>query len=79
MVVPAPGSQAMLRKPYTLPQTPGMIRALIAVRLEIARQCHPESMEHWRLQQSIADLERRLYAMEAPLRMKSVDESALPF
>ena len=70
----------MLVKPTKpLPQTPGMIRALIAVRLEIARQCHPDSQEYWRLQQGIADLERQLYAMEAPLRMKAIDESALPF
>ena len=79
MVVPAPGGQAMLRKPYTLPETPGMIRALIAVRLELARQAHPDSTEYWRLQQGIADLERRLHAMEAPLRLKTVDERAQPF
>ena len=63
----------MIRKPYALPETPGMIRALIAVRLEIARQAHPDSTEFWRLQQGIADLERRLHAMEAPLRVKTVD------
>lgn len=63
----------MNRTPYTLPETPGMLRALIAVRLEMARQAHPDSTEYWRLQQGIADLERRLYAMEAPLRAKIVD------
>jgi hypothetical protein len=57
----------MLTKPYALPETPGMIRALIAVRLELARQAHPDSMEWWKLQQGIAELERRLYAMESPL------------
>jgi hypothetical protein len=62
------GAGKMLtNKPYTLPETPGMLRALIAVRLEMARQAHPDSTEYWRLQQGIADLERRLYAMEAPL------------
>jgi len=69
----------MFTKPYTLPETPGMLRALIAVRLEMARQAHPDSTEYWRLQQGIADLERRLYAMEAPLRAKTVDERAQPF
>lgn len=63
----------MIRRSYALPETPGMIRALIAVRLEIARQAHPDSTEYWRLQQGIADLERKLHAMEAPLSAKTVD------
>lgn len=69
----------MIRKPYALPETPGMLRARIAVRLELSRQAHPESTEYWRIMQQVAELERRLHDMEAPLRLKSVDERALPF
>jgi len=47
-----------------IPQTPGVLRARIAVREQLLRQAHPESNEYWRLQRDIADLERALYKME---------------
>lgn len=58
----------MLTRPTRpLPDTPGMLRARIAVRLEFLRQAHPDSAEYWRLQRDLADLERRLYALERGL------------
>lgn len=42
----------------------GVLRARIAVRLELARQAHPESQEYMRLQQQIAELEREVYERE---------------
>jgi hypothetical protein len=66
-----------------LPSTPGMLRARIAVRLEFLRQAHPDSAEWWRLQRQLADLERELYALEAPLRplpaRKEADLNGQPF
>jgi hypothetical protein len=74
----------MLTRPTTpLPETPAMLRARIAVRLEFLRQCHPDSAEYWRLQRDLADLERRLYALEEPFRpkpvRKDVDLGGQPF
>ena len=44
--------------------TLGVLRARIAVRLELASQAHPESQEYMRLQQQIAELEREVYERE---------------
>jgi hypothetical protein len=44
--------------------TLAVLRARIAVRLELARQAHPESQEYMRLQQQIAELEREVYERE---------------
>ena len=67
----------MLTRPTKpLPNTPGMLRARIAVRLEFLRQCHPDSAEWWRLQRDLADLERRLYALEEPFHPKPVRKEA---
>lgn len=44
--------------------TLAVLRARIAVRLELARQAHPESQEYMRLQQQIAQLEREVYERE---------------
>jgi hypothetical protein len=44
--------------------TLAVLRARIAVRLELARQAHPESQEYMRLQQQIAELEREVYKRE---------------
>lgn len=52
------------------PDTPGMLRARIAVRLEIAKQAHPESHEYMRLMQQTAQLERQLYDMEQSISLK---------
>lgn len=46
------------------PDTPGVLRARISVRLELSRQAHPESHEYMRLMQQTANLERQLYDME---------------
>jgi len=67
----------------SLPETPAMLRARIAVRLEFLRQAHPNSAEWWRLQCDLADLERRLYALEEPFHpkpvRKDVDLGGQPF
>lgn len=60
-----------------LPSTPGMLRARIAVRHQFLRQCHPESAEHWRLQRSLADLERELFDLERGLVARA--EAGKPF
>jgi hypothetical protein len=57
----------MMLSTKPLPSTPGMLRARIAVRHEFLRQCHPESAEHWRLQRSLAALERELFDLERGL------------
>ncbi len=58
----------MLTRPTKpLPNTPGMLRARIAVRLEFLRQAHPESAEYWRLQRDLAGLERELHQVESGL------------
>jgi hypothetical protein len=44
--------------------TLAVLRARIAVRLELARQAHPESHEYLRLHQQIAELEREVYERE---------------
>lgn len=44
--------------------TLAVLRARIAVRLELTRQAHPESQEYMRLQQQIAELEREVYERE---------------
>lgn len=56
--------------PPSKPETPGMLRARIAVRLELARQAHPESNEYMRLMQQTAQLERQLYDMEQSISLK---------
>jgi len=60
------GSKQIANKP----DTPGMLRARIAVRLELARQAHPESHEYMRLMQQTAQLERQLYDMEQSISLK---------
>lgn len=55
-----------------LPRTPGMLRAQIAVRQDMLRQCHPEGQEAWRLNQQLADLERELHELESGLSAQAV-------
>ena len=61
-----PASTRSLIKPPkpALPLTPGQARSLIAVKKEMANQCHSDSHEFWRLQQQIAELERLENDME---------------
>jgi hypothetical protein len=49
------------------PSTPGILRAKIAARQDMLRQCHPDSQEAWRLNQQLADLERELHGLESAL------------
>ena len=45
-------------------QTPGTLRTRIALRVELARDLDPQSLDHLLAHQRIADLERQLQAME---------------
>ncbi len=47
-----------------LPETAGTLRARIQLRVELARDLHPESLDWLLAHQRIADLERRLAMME---------------
>ncbi len=55
-----------------LPRTPGMLRAQIAVRKDMLRQCHPDGQEAWRINQQLADLERELHGLESGLSAQAV-------
>jgi hypothetical protein len=54
------------------PSTPGIVRAKIAARQDMLRQCHPDSQEAWRLNQQLADLERELHELESGLSAQAV-------
>lgn len=45
-------------------QTPGVLRARIALRVELARDLDPESIGYLLAHQRIAELERELQKME---------------
>lgn len=47
-----------------IPQTPGVLRARIALRVELARDLDPESIGYLLAHQRIAELERELQKME---------------
>ena len=47
-----------------IPQTPGVLRARIALRVELARDLNPDSIGYLLAHQRIADLERQLAALE---------------
>ncbi len=47
-----------------IPQTPGVLRARIALRVELARDLDPESIGYLLAHQRIAELERQLAALE---------------
>lgn len=55
---------------YGIPVTPGTLRARIDVRKQLLPQCYPDSDEYWRIQRTIADLERQLAKMEAAMLEK---------
>lgn len=65
-MTPQPTATRRLIQPPkpTSPLTPGQARSLIAVKKEMANQCHSDSQEFWRLQQQIAELERLENDME---------------
>jgi hypothetical protein len=47
-----------------LPDTPATLRARIQLRVELARDLHPDSLDYLLAHQRIAVLERQLAAME---------------
>jgi hypothetical protein len=47
-----------------IPQTPGVLRARIALRVELARDLNPDSIGDLLAHQRIAELERQLAALE---------------
>lgn len=47
-----------------IPQTPGVLRARIQLRVELARDLNPDSIGYLLAHQRIADLERQLAALE---------------
>jgi hypothetical protein len=48
----------------TISQTPGTLRTRIALRVELARDLDPQSLDYLLAHQRIADLERQLQKME---------------
>jgi hypothetical protein len=47
-----------------IPQTPGVLRARIQLRVELARDLNPETLDYLLAHQRIAELERQLAALE---------------
>ena len=47
-----------------IPQTPGVLRARIALRVELARDLNPHSLDYLLAHQRIAELERELAKLE---------------
>lgn len=47
-----------------IPQTPGVLRSRIALRVELARDLDPKSLDHLLAHQRIAELERELAKLE---------------
>lgn len=47
-----------------IPQTPGVLRARIALRVELARDLDPHSLDYLLAHQRIAELERDLAKLE---------------
>lgn len=47
-----------------LPDTPGTLRSRIQLRVELARDLNPETLDYLLAHQRIADLERQLAKME---------------
>jgi len=45
-------------------QTPGVLRARIALRVELARDLNPETLDYLLAHQRIAELERELAKLE---------------
>lgn len=52
------------RRPYEIPRTPGMLRAIIRDRLDHLRKLHPDSWEFIRGMQRVAELENELHALD---------------
>jgi hypothetical protein len=49
---------------HAIPQTPGVLRARIQLRVELARDLNPETLDYLLAHQRIAELERQLAALE---------------
>jgi len=56
----------MIRLPAApaIPQTPGVLRSRIALRVELARDLNPETLDYLLAHQRIAALEHQLAALE---------------
>ena len=53
-----------LKKPIEIPRTPGLLRALIADRLDRLRQVPWDSWEYIRGMQKVTELENELHALD---------------
>ena len=49
---------------HAIPQTPGVLRARIQLRVELARDLNPDSIGYLLAHQRIAELERELAKLE---------------
>ena len=49
---------------HAIPQTPGVLRARIQLRVELARDLNPKTLDYLLAHQRIAELERQLAALE---------------
>ena len=49
---------------HAIPQTPGVLRSRIALRVELARDLNPETLDYLLAHQRIAELERELAKLE---------------
>jgi hypothetical protein len=47
-----------------IPQTPGVLRSRIALRVELARDLNPKTLDYLLAHQRIAELERELAKLE---------------
>ena len=53
-----------LHAALAIPQTPGVLRSRIALRVELARDLNPDSIGYLLAHQRIAELERELAKLE---------------
>ena len=49
---------------HAIPQTPGVLRARIQLRVELARDLNPKTLDYLLAHQRIAELERELAQLE---------------
>jgi hypothetical protein len=49
---------------HAIPQTPGVLRARIQLRVELARDLDPKTLDYLLAHQRIAELERELAKLE---------------
>lgn len=61
---PSPAAPRQTRRPYQIPRTPGLLRAIIGDRLAHLKTLHPDSWEYIRGMQRVAELESELHALD---------------